>query len=185
VAKQIRVKAFPSISVPERTDADVNETLAIVPVIDNPERDSLAFRWDFGDGTRGDRALFRHAYAKPGPVQAVLTVGLARVPDGPAETFSVSVMVHARPDIAIRVSPDTLYSGGARDDVSFLALPADTATAYAFRWDFGDGQYAEGLSAKHSYARPGSYSVRLAAKDASRPSAKTYEFEKRIRVISR
>ncbi|WP_263452349.1 PKD domain-containing protein [Hyalangium gracile] len=48
-----------------------------------------------------------------------------------------------------------------------VQVPSSAETGTSHQWDFGDGTRAEGDSARHTYAAPGSFTVTLSSKPAS------------------
>ena len=80
--------------VPLQFDATTSE---------DPDRDDLTYRWDFGDGATADGATAAHAYADAGADRTVtLTVG-----DGQA-AVQASVTLHAAPTCDPAALPGTL-----------------------------------------------------------------------------
>jgi PKD repeat protein len=177
--------ALPSVLLPSSLDVDVNETLEIKPVTFGRDSLPVAYRWDWGDGSAADQPQARHAYRSPGKYKAVLTLRHPGRLSCPSDSHEVVVTVFGEPEISIAVSPDTLYSGGARDEVSFKAVSADPSRNMEFLWDFGDGQAAAGRSVSHAFGRPGTFSIRLTAQDVSRRAGRRFSFEKRIVVLPR
>jgi PKD repeat protein len=184
-AKDIRIYSIPVVLLPEQMEVDAGEPLVIQPLLTNEGKLPLAFQWDLGDGTRTDQLPLHYVYNAPGLYTAKLTLRYTRLQSCPVSEYTVRVSVLASPDMSIEVCPDTLYSGGARDEATFKAVCADSSRAFACRWDFGDGQTDSGPCVKHAYQRPGSFLVQLTVWDASRKSAKRVTVQKRIQVLSR
>jgi PKD repeat protein len=69
-------------------------------------------------------------------------------------------MVNAPPKALFSVSPTAVTTGAA---VAFNASSSsdDVGTISDYAWSFGDGTRASGLTASHSYASPGTYTVGL------------------------
>ena len=76
----------------------------------------------------------------------------------------------------IDITPSTAYADseltfdGSGSMVS--NVPKDNV-AVSWAWDFGDGQTAKGETVTHTYARAGTYTVKLTVTDSSRRSAST------------
>jgi len=181
----ISVSALPSVLLPSSIDAGVDETLEIRPVTFGRDVLPVAYRWDWGDGSVSDQPQARHAYRSPGKYRAVFTLRHSGRQSCPPVSHDVLVTVYGEPEISIGVSPDTLYSGGARDEITFRAVQADSLRNMEFLWNFGDGQTAAGRTVSHAFSRPGSFSIRLAARDVSRRSGREFSYEKRIVVLPR
>ncbi len=138
-----------------------------------PNGTVAGYAWDFGDGTNGNGATPTHAYAAPGNYDVKLTVT-----DSVGETGSTTIAVTVAqppPTASFTVAP----SGGVAPlDV---AVDASASTAVdgsitADAWDFGDGSTASGVTAHHTYAKRGNYTITLTITDnlnrtatASRP----------------
>ncbi len=67
----------------------------------------------------------------------------------------------APPAVAI-VAPSEAFAG---DDVTFDSSASDDGSVVSLRWDFGDGDSAEGARVTHVYAEAGGYVVALTAVD--------------------
>ncbi len=62
------------------------------------------------------------------------------------------------------------------EDLSRLPTPVDP-NAYGWSWDFGDGAKAQGFAVTHTYAKPGTYSVRLQLTDPKDPTNSDPNFD--------
>ncbi len=132
----------------------------------DPEGQRLTYRWDFGDGATAAGAKARHGYAKGGTYPITLTVD-----DGQGTACSLAV---AKAETRINTPP--VAKAGPNSVVCLL----NNATAFdasksidsdgdplTYRWEFGDGTTAEGVSVQHQYAKRGEYQVRVIASDNS------------------
>jgi PKD repeat protein len=183
--KNIQIIALPSVSLPDRLEADVEEPVEIQPVIVNENHLPLIFQWDLGDGTRSDQPSVRHVYQRSGIYNATFTLQHADLKSCPSSIHKVGIDVYPKPDAAILIRPDTLYSGGARDEATFKAVLSDSTRDWVFHWDFGDGQTASGRCVNYSYPQAGSFTVQLAVWDASSKTARKYTATKHVQVQSR
>lgn len=181
----VRVFAPPEVSAPERVDATAGRPARFSASAAGPDLSFPAFVWDFGDGSRTESNPAEHVYATPGTYDASVTVRDARTGDVPPAVRKIRVTVRPLPRVRIEVRPDTLHSGGGRDEALFLAVPEDSAAAIVAHWNFGDGQTAEGIRAVHRYRRTGLYTVRLTVSDPGRPSFDVTAAEKKVLVLPR
>ena len=119
----------------------------------------VAYRWDFGDGTNADGITTSHSYAAKGSYRVTLTVTDAGGLTG-ADAQTV-----ATTDIPPTARFTFTCAGLACSfDGSGSSDPDGTIRQY--QWSFGDGYGALGSSsAQNTYARPGSYTVRLDVTD--------------------
>jgi PKD repeat protein len=121
------------------------------------------YRWAFGDGAAADSAETTHAYAKPGRYSLVLLSddgkGLANSRQQATQLVHVNLPPEAAAGIDRRACPGDVLAF----DASASRDPDGAITAW--RWDFGDGANAEGATASHAYAAPGTYVVKLTAID--------------------
>jgi len=94
---------------------------------------------------------------------------MTRALDTSLWTAPLVVLLASAPVYAIELNVDapapTLHGGST----AFTAAPSGAVGTAEVRWDFGDGNGTEfltaGLSAEHTYAAPGHYSVIVVARD--------------------
>ena len=126
----------------------------------------MTYEWDFGDGVVGTGAIAKHAYAKPGDYQVKLQVTAPAEAGGCASTQLVHlVKVNAAPvsdpgaDRAVEVNQPLLLSGaGSRDPDGGIA---------GYRWDFGDGESADGVEVRHIWRKAGRHLATLTVSDGT------------------
>ncbi len=121
-----------------------------------------AYRWDFGDGNKGQGRKVQHIYAKPGRYQAVLTVQDDSGATNDTATANQTVAVNFPPKADAGKDVHTceqlvLFDGSASTDPDQDPL--------AYRWDFGDQSSGQGVTVSHQFAAPGLYPVSLRVDD--------------------
>ena len=123
---------------------------------------ALEYLWDWGDGGLDAGVTARHGYAKAGSYTVRLTVAEASGAHAQAtRTVTVEESAMPAPVAGLAFQPATPRAG---QPVAFK--DASTGTDLVRRsWDFGDGGKAEGLEAKHTFAKEGTYQVRLTVTD--------------------
>lgn len=120
----------------------------------------VSYHWDFGDSTSGDGVTATHTYTTAGTYQVTLTI---TDDDGATATATISVLVNA-PPIAVIASISTVTFGGATAFDGSASSDPDGIVA-GYQWDFGDGTTSNGVTATHTYAVAGTYSVVLTVTD--------------------
>ncbi|MGQ9794372.1 MAG: PKD domain-containing protein [Anaerolineae bacterium] len=125
---------------------------------------TLSYRWDFGDGLQGSGAVVSHIYNSPGTYIATVTVTDKDGGQGYAQT-TVHIGAMGQPPQAIISGPTSAQVGQL---LTFSAVnsydPDGQITRY--RWDFGDGNTAEGIVVNHVYNNPAIYQVTLLVIDS-------------------
>ena len=128
----------------------------------------VSYSWDFGDGAIAGGATVAHSYTIPGTYSAVLTItdnaGLTSQAKTPV-MIGAAPLPEAKPPISSFIA--TPSSGTSPLIVAFNASgsrsPAGSISEY--RWDFGDGTSAIGISPKHTFVAKANYLVTLKVTD--------------------
>jgi PKD repeat protein len=120
------------------------------------------YAWAFGDGGTGTGATANHTYAADGTYTVTLTV---TDDDDATDTATTQVTV----DDGVNVPPNALITSisctglDCTYDASGTNDPDGSIASYA--WDFGDLTSGSGVTATHSYATAGGYTVTLTVID--------------------
>jgi len=126
--------------------------------------DSISlWAWDFGDGKTGDGPKPKHVYERPGTYDVKLIVTDASKTIRNTAEDHLTVIVNAVP--IADAGPDLVGAPG--EALTFNAgrsLDPDGSIA-GYDWDFRDGATATGKMARHAFAKPGTYAVRLKVAD--------------------
>lgn len=130
----------------------------------DPDGSIRRYRWDFGDGGKGEGSEVDHTYRRAGTFEAVLTVTDRR---GGTGTASVEIVVRASnelPVAAFSAAPSPAYP---QQSVRF-----DAAASYdsdgeieLYAWQFGDGATATGVTTSHRYSAQGTFTITLTVRD--------------------
>ena len=130
----------------------------------DPDGQVVAWRWDFGDGQRGEGAEVEHAWARVGQYQVTLTVedelggtGSAAIVVEVQASDNAAPIAEAGEDRGGLVGAAVAFDGSASEDPD--------GDIVSWRWDFGDGDGALGARAEHAYAQIGEYRVTLTVTD--------------------
>jgi len=122
----------------------------------------VGYFWDFGDGTNATGVTTSHSYADDGTYTVTLTV---TDDDGAKGSANATKTVLNRPPIASFTENATTVLTGVviHFDASLSSDPDGSIVSYL--WNFGDGTSAAGVTADHSYADDGTYTVTLLVTD--------------------
>jgi PKD repeat protein len=128
----------------------------------DPDGTIVSYSWDFGDGNTATGVTASHAYADNGSYVVNLTV---TDNDGATDSAHATKTVINRPPVAdFTESAHTVDTGESINfDASGSHDPDGTIVSYS--WNFGDGNSATGVTASHSYATSGTYTVILTVTD--------------------
>ena len=127
-------------------------------------------RWDFGDGGTGEGWPVTHTYAQPGNY-TVRAAFLCDVQATPLPALPATIKVvdsKAQPPravIATSLTSVVAFEQSVRFDASASRDSKGGSAISHYRWDFGDGGKAEGVTAEHVYKKLGSFKATLIISD--------------------
>ena len=126
-----------------------------------PNFSGNTFHWDFGDGTelRTGFAPVIHSFPSVGTYKVTLTVDDTLFCNIPADTIKT-----------LRISPNirALFSTPANGCIPYNAVFKNNSSGGTdFIWEFGDGNFSNLFEPVHLYSVPGTYRVRLIARDTN------------------
>ncbi|HKI00541.1 MAG TPA: PKD domain-containing protein [Thermoanaerobaculia bacterium] len=124
-----------------------------------------AWSWDFGDGDGTNRQNPKHTYRAAGTYTASLTVTSA----GGESTKRKFVTVEAGDPLLA----DFTYTANG---LAVLFADASIGEPVSWLWNFGDGTRSTARNPSHTYARVGSYAVKLTIANAFGVSDDTSQF---------
>jgi PKD repeat protein len=130
---------------------------------------TLSYAWNWGDGTAaGSGVTASHTYAVGGSYTVTLTLTDSL---GGVSTKSTTVnLSHAAPVAAFTATPGANLSLA----VNASASTASDGATLSYSWNWGDGTAAgSGVTASHTYAVAGSYTVTLTLNDSLGGTAST------------
>lgn len=113
------------------------------------------YAWSFGDGSTSSAENPTHSYSAAGNYTVTLTTTGQGNCSG---TVTKSIQVYKAPTVSVSVSD--VCEGTA----SYFT--STTTGASSYDWDFGDGNSSTAQSPRHTYAKAGTYTVKLTANSA-------------------
>lgn len=150
VTKTVTIHPTPKVIFsPASKNVCVGEEIAFV---DSTSPAGVVYNWDFGDGTTSTDIAGKHTYQQAGTYDVWLKVFTRK---GCFDSASASVTVLELPVPAF--SADTVCMGTGTQFTNTSA--ADSVAEFV--WDFGDGNSSSDKSPMHTYAKAGSYEVKL------------------------
>lgn len=127
----------------------------------------VSYNWNFGDGTSGTGKTVTHTFTAQNTYNVTLTVTNDRGLSA-STTQVIGVGAAALPTPLFTFSPS---APGVGDTVFFNASTSTPgqghSTITSYRWSFGDGGTASGVTVTHVYAVAGTYTVQLTVTDES------------------
>lgn len=130
----------------------------------DPSGLAAGHHWDFGDGGGATGRQVAHVYSTAGTYLVRLTVTDAFERSAEA-TRTVVVAAGTPPEASFAVSPTPAEDGA---DVFFdagLSTAAAGRRIVSWAWNFGDGTTGRGVTARHAYRAPATYTVVLRVTD--------------------
>ncbi|MBN1586914.1 MAG: PKD domain-containing protein, partial [Candidatus Omnitrophica bacterium] len=121
--------------------------------------DALSYYWDFGDGQTGQGRSVGHEYPRGGVYLVNLLVSDDSGTGCDSATDAVKVTLNHTPVAVAGLARTVAVGEPVEFDASQSSDPDGDSLTY--RWDFGDGQSAEGQKAQHKYAKGGNYLATL------------------------
>lgn len=120
-------------------------------------------KWDFGDGTVSAENVGRHIYKKEGKYTVTLTIFTNSTTECKSATAQKIIVINAPPsadagnDVYSGIGQEILFDAGRSVDAD--------GSIVSYDWDFGDGNKARGVNARHKYTQGGTYTVTLTVRD--------------------
>jgi PKD repeat protein len=130
--------------------------------------DIASYLWNFGDGSGDTGPLVDHTYTNDGEYTVQLTVIDNQ---GVSSTSELTInALNPLPTASFTYTPKSSMDGeyivGASEWITFDGSEScDDGDVVSYNWNFGDGEYATGVSVEHRYLYPGTYNVVLTVTD--------------------
>jgi len=153
------------------TDVSVNvgDPVSFTASASDPDGDAVTgTEWDFGDGATASGLEVTHSYAATGTYHVTFTAtdsnGLSD-PTPASRTVTVTTGNRAPNGTITQPAGDATVQAGV--ELAFVATASDPdGDSVTGLWDFGDDVTATGLSAAHTWAAAGTYTVTFTATDS-------------------
>jgi len=159
ITKSIVIEAEQPVLNPPIAQFSANPTTGEIPLKVQFKDDSLRspteWKWDFGDGGTSEQQNPEHIYNSAGTFTVTLTVTNADGSDTETSTIVAKNTVNALPEASIGYDKS---EGDAPLTVQFQDLSSKGESS---AWDFGDGATSTDKDPAHTFADPGTYTVKL------------------------
>ncbi len=127
----------------------------------NPGGTILSYDWDFGDGGTGSGVVASHKYPYVGEPMSYYTIGLTVTDSDGLKAMACKIVG------AVDYYPDSSFTHFV--DVFTVRVDAsnswDDTGIVSYAWSWGDGTFGTNITANHTYALPGTYTIRLVVTD--------------------
>jgi gliding motility-associated-like protein len=123
---------------------------------------TLQYAWNLGDGTFANTTDVTHSYTAEGSYHVKL---LVTAPGGCIDSSKFDISVNASPTASFTVDvPEQCFKNNW-----FLFTNKSTVTSgiMTYTWDFADGNIDYSNDIAHKFALPGTYAVKLIAKETN------------------
>jgi PKD repeat protein len=128
-------------------------------IFENTSDRSLAYEWNFGDGTTSNAPNPEHTYTAPGNYSVTL---VATNQYGERSLLRAGYIQVDGPLVDFQIHDDRALPG---EPIQFTEAVQTTNPPLAFTWNFGDGIFSSAPNPRHAYAQTGIYGVSLTAVD--------------------
>jgi gliding motility-associated-like protein len=143
---------FPNICLPVGAAQFTNTS-----VISDGTGAQITYAWDFGDASTSTQPNPLHNYSGAGPFTVILT---ATSNNGCIDdSIRIVNTIFARPTASFTVDSLESCIGGTSNFTNASTAPGSSVTQWF--WDFGDASTSTLQNPNHTYAGPGTYTVRL------------------------
>jgi|GEM_PF-4686678 len=157
LSKIITIGTFPVLSYTAPKNACAGATIAFSDSTALLNKDSLTYKWSFGDGGSSTINSPSHAYLKPGAD----TVNLTAVSNlGCATSLKKAISIEALPVVVYSIPNASCTGNMVKFDDSTALL---NKVALSYKWTMGDGDTSSTYNPTHTYTTAGTDSVSLTA----------------------
>lgn len=125
--------------------------------------DNLTFTWDLGDGRTQTGAKISHTYPGHGTYDVKLLVNDNSGLECASDVAFFQVRLSKAPEAV--AGPDVVGCTGEKIDFDGRQSAAELKGTLHGRWDFGNGQSAEGIRTSYAYSKSGTYQAVLTVED--------------------
>ena len=126
----------------------------------NPGGTILSYDWDFGDGGTGSGVVASHKYLFVGEY-SYYTICLTVTDSDGLKAMACKIVgvvdYHPSPSYTYLVDVFTVSVDGS--------MSWDDTGIVSYAWSWGDGTFGTGITASHTYALPGTYTIGLTVTD--------------------
>lgn len=182
----ITVYDYPDIVIRETTlgcpERQINfSAFRIARSLERASRKDLKYTWDFGDGTIEEgEADIPHTYRKGGEYLVKVIADDQQGTKCSQSSNTLKVKINHPPEPAFTFPEKICTEQEAIFDAS--ATQDNTPEELTYRWNFGDGTYAEGKQVKKVFSSGGIYKVTLSVNDHTGTPCNINTISKTVKV---
>lgn len=135
----------------------------------DPDGDSIAYGWDFGDDVTGTGETTTHSYTEDGTYTVTLTVNDGEYSDSDSIDIYIAPQGGTnQPPTAVITEPDNGDRHQINDTVAFDGTESSDPDGdmLNYTWDFDDGTLGYGVQTTHKYTENGTYTIVLTVNDS-------------------
>lgn len=125
--------------------------------------DNLTYTWDMGDGRTQTGVKIAHTYPGHGTYDVKLLVNDNSGLECASDVAFYQVRLSQAPEA--EAGPDVVGCSGEKIDFDGRKSVAELKGTLHGRWDFGNGQSAEGIKTTYAYPKAGTYQAVLTVED--------------------
>ena len=144
----------------------VGQPVSFAGTASDPDGDTPAVAWDFGDGSTGRGMTPTHTYGSSGAFTVTIKAVDRRGGQATATTTVTMANPTPPPNGPPSVSAGGPYTGTVGQAINFVATASDPdGDTLSVTWDFGDGTTGNGVAPTHTYGSSGPFTATIKAVD--------------------
>lgn len=151
-------------TVNQKLNFEIDNTVLQIP---DEIINEILFIWEYGDGATSEGLINSHTYTKAGSYILKITSDMSAIDASAKPQLFQSVMIHVLQDSSYKLPAAQIIANGIQpknplidildikpeSKITLDASPSKPGSSKikSYAWTFGDGDYADGSKATHSY----------------------------------